>query len=321
MEAAFQSTINALMRYSKVDISVIRIGSVTDNSFHVSLEARASNTGPASATISPMTIELCGPEGSFGKMTLPELITAPGGAPITVSDQLVEITDKKALQAFITTIMRDKSATLSLKNGKAQVSVSAFRVKPHTITYERDIPMAGMNGPEVSIKSATLPSNPPASGGETSTVPSTGIGIIGSNDGSDSSSSQPGITVTIHVKNPSPVELSFGLCEFEIRNDKGEVFAQLKCRLDMHSKCFDTMFYGAADPHVSINEGTARLVGKKCAGADWCHETVRGIDVPIAGIWRVLQALGLEYEEPKPASSLLASSVSRWRGKFWKKGS
>ncbi|KAI2473374.1 hypothetical protein F4781DRAFT_189606 [Annulohypoxylon bovei var. microspora] len=298
MAVGFKYVFDAILKHSKLDIVLIRISSVTEASFHASFEARVSNTGPAKAILSPMTIELCGPQGCFGKLTLPEFNTTPGGAYIEVKCQLVEITDKAALLAFVNTIIKDTNATLSLKNGMGAVTVPSFGIGPRSLPYERDIPIKGMNLSEVSVKLVDTTSRP-------STTTSLSMGTTGL-------ASRTNLTVVFHVLNPSPVELSFSICEFEIRNERDELFAVLKGRLDMRSDYFDVTLYGAADKRVSLEEGKARLVGKRCAGAGWCDETVKGINVPISDVWRLRRELGLEFERPPPPPP----SLFRWRG-FW----
>ncbi|KAI1101920.1 hypothetical protein F4804DRAFT_283402 [Jackrogersella minutella] len=300
MEFAFKLVFDAILKYSKLDITSIRISNVTETYFYVSLEARASNTGPASATLSPMSIELCGSKGCFGKILFPEFNTTPRSAHIMVENQLVEITNKAALLAFIIPAMKNSSAMLSLKNGQSTVTVAAFGIGPRPIVYARDVPIVGMNGPGVSIKSASIRNRPTTS----------------QNVSSFGTSNRTGVTVTFHVKNPSPVELSLGICEFEIQNENKEVFATLKGLLDIRNLYFDVMFYGEANKRVTLREKKARLVGKRCLGAGWCDQTIKAIDVPIADVWKLLKALDLDYEDPKPESP----QVFRWREKYWKKG-
>ncbi|OTA97154.1 hypothetical protein M434DRAFT_26985 [Hypoxylon sp. CO27-5] len=303
MEAAFQRVVNAILKYSKLEIDFIRISNVTDDSFLVSLEARTLNTGPAKATISSMTVELHSVAGCFGKMTLPEIVTGADGAPIVVKNQIVEITDKTALQFFVVPAIKRNIAKLSLKNGQTSISISAFNVAPRTICYERDIRMQGMDGPEIRIKSASVTSRPATP----SALSSSSSGNL----------MRANVTVTLRVKNPSPIEISFGICEFEIQNSNNEVFAELKGHLDIRCDHFNATFQGVADKRVTLTEGKARLVGRRCVGAGWCDETIKGIDIPIEDVWKLLQALGLEYEKPEEEEP---HKWFRWRGKFWKKG-
>ncbi|KAI0884743.1 uncharacterized protein GGS22DRAFT_200443 [Annulohypoxylon maeteangense] len=304
MEIGFNYVFEAILKHSKLDITLIRISNVTEASFHVSLEARASNTGPAKATLAPMPVELCGPLGRFGTITLPGFNTMPGGAYIAIQNQFVEITDKTALLAFINTVLKSKSAILSLKNGRGAITVAAFGVGPRALPYERDIPIPGMDLTHVSVTRASTNARP---------TTSTSLSTINT-----PLSNRTNLTVTFHVKNPSPVELSFSICEFEIRNDRDDVIAALKGRLDMRSKDFDVTLHGAADKRaaLTLEEGKARLVGKRCAGAGWCDETVKGIDVPIVDVWKLRKELDLDYEEPRPE----ASRVFRWRGRWFMRG-
>lgn len=298
MDFAFQNVVKYILRFSKVNVTLIRISNVNEDSFHVSIEARTTNTGPASATLSSFTIDLCGPIGRFGQVHLPAITTQSDGAPIIVTNQLVKISDKGALQAFIGTIICDGQATLTLKNGNT--TVKAMGIGPRPICYEKDLPMTGMSGPNIKIQTATAtgPSN---------------------------------LAVTIQVANPSPLEISFGICGFEIQNENGEVFAELKGRLDIRCNSFEASLQGTVDKRVKV-KGQARIVGKRCAGAGWCDETVKGINVPVAGLQKVFNALSMEYEfdeslaeeiinekeaidEPPVKSSNISS---RWHGRFWR---
>ncbi|KAI1403801.1 hypothetical protein F4819DRAFT_505615 [Hypoxylon fuscum] len=327
MEAAFQRVVSAIIKHSKLEITRIRISVMTEEyvcplsfspiispasaaSFHVSLDARASQTGPVKAVLSPMTLELCGPGGRFGHITLPELKTSPGGAPVAVENQLVRITDRAALQAFVQPAIRDARVVLSLQNGRATVACPGLGVGPRPLAYARDVPLPGMRGPAVRVQAASTiahldtPAPTAADFGSSGTLAAA------------SSSSQTPVRVTLRVDNPSPVELSFGLCEFEVRSEAGggAVFAALKGRLDIQTECFDAVFTGTADTQVPMGkEGKARLVGRRCVGAGWCDETIKSIDVPIKDVWKLLQALDMEYEEPKQEGS----GVVRWRGRFW----
>ncbi|KAI1461092.1 hypothetical protein F4805DRAFT_313174 [Annulohypoxylon moriforme] len=304
MEIGFNYVFEAVLKHSKLDITLIRISTVTEESFFVSLEARATNTGPAKATLSPMTVELCGPIGCFGMITLPEFNTMPGGAYITIKNQMVAITDVPALQAFIYTVLNSKTAILSLKNGQGAITVAAFGVGPRSLPYERDITIPGMDLTTVAIKSASTTTRP-----TTSNSLSTISTVLGN---------RSHLTVVFNVKNPSPVEFSFSICEFQILNAENQVIANLKGRLDMRSKDFDVTLYGTVDKSVAptLEEGKVRLVGVRCAGAGWCDQTVKGIDVPITGVWKLRKELDLDYEEPQPETP----RAFRWHGRWFLRG-
>ena len=254
------------------------------SSFHVSIEARTTNTGPASSTLSAFTIDLCGPAGCFGQVHLPAITTHSDGAPIIVTDQLVRISDKVALQAFIQPVIVDNHAVLVLRNG--HTTVRALGIGPKPVCYEKDIPMAGMHGPHVSIVAATA-TDPAAD-----------------SDSAVTAADATGLEVTIRVANPSPMEISFGECAFELQNAAGDVFAELTGTLDTRCGQFEAVLKGAAHKQVPLlavagekNGATgARLVGKRCFGAGWCDETIRQIDTPLKGTLHVCAALSIPYE-------------------------
>ena len=250
------------------------------SSFHVSIEARTTNTGPASATLSAFTIDLCGPAGRFGRVHLPAITTHSDGAPIIVTDQLVRISNKAALQAFIKPVIVDAHAVLVLRDG--HTFVRALGIGPKPVCYEKDIPMDGMHGPNISVVAASA--TDPAS------------------DGTDAAAGAIGLTLTIRVANPSPMEISFGECAFEIQNAAGEVFAELTGPLDTRCGQFEATLKGTANKKVPITStavkgsSPARLVGKRCFGAGWCDETLHQIDNPLKGMRHVFEALSIAYE-------------------------
>ncbi|KAI5864219.1 hypothetical protein GGS23DRAFT_595856 [Durotheca rogersii] len=308
MEAALRQVINAIVKYSRLDITLIRIGDVAEDSFRVSFEAHASNTGPVTAVLSAMEVDLCGPSGRcFGTMTLPELVTRPGGAHFVINDQLIRITDRPALRDFVGTVIARPGTELGLRDGRAFLTVPSLGIGRRPICYERQLPTAGMNGPKVSVSSAAVTSD-------------------------DAISSRWGVVVTVNVKNPSPVELSFGVCELEIQTAQGAVIALLKGRLDIRRESVDIAFSGSADRRAAAaanvpGRGRQRLevrfVGKRCAAAGWCDEAIREIDVPLAGADKVFRALGLEGQandsrDEAKEKNREKSQTSSWHEKFWK---
>ncbi|RYP55808.1 hypothetical protein DL771_012399 [Monosporascus sp. 5C6A] len=305
MNFAFQNVVGFILKQSKLTVSLIRIDNITADSFHVSIEARTSNTGPASATLSAFTIDLCGPVGRFGQVYLPAITTNSNGAPIIVSDQLVKILDKAALQAFIKPVIVDSHATLILRNGNT--TVKALGIGPKPICYEKDIPMSGMLGPRINVHEASA---------------------VGDS----------GLAVVIHVVNPSPMAISFGACGLEIQNETGQVFAELTGNLNIRCNRFEAKFEGPVRRDIPVAKDKVRLVGKRCMGADWCDETVRQIDVPLLGMSKICAALGLPYdyesdeitddlvkepaeksaEKPAEQQPLMRTASKLLRGRFWR---
>ncbi|KAI1820272.1 hypothetical protein F4861DRAFT_533822 [Xylaria intraflava] len=355
MDSAFRNLIETITQHSKLNISLLRISNVTEDSFHVSMEACITKTGPVSASISPMTVDLHGPAGQFGKVTLPPIKTRTrvNGTEVVVTSQLVHIIDKEALQAFIRAIIEGSTAVLSLRNG--HTSITALGIAPREIVYEKEIELPGMKGPTVSVTTASinqnLPQDPslspmpgatqpgnaplarsqttasmPFARSQTSASISSTLGLGGNN-----------VSVGLQVINPSPLEISFGTCSFEIRDHAGRLLAELKGRLDIRRSYFEVTVQGsvhrsvaarlAAEMRDAANKTClvkdeksekrapgAWLVGKRCVGAGWCDETVKSINVPIRNMGILFRALGLNDnvdERPEKRSSF-TKWTSRW---------
>jgi len=64
------------------------------------MESRVANMGPVGATMSPMTVDMCGTAGCFGRLDLPEIKTSSSGTTVKVMDQLIRIVDMEAFKAF-----------------------------------------------------------------------------------------------------------------------------------------------------------------------------------------------------------------------------
>lgn len=242
-----------------------------------------------------MTIDLWGPDGRFGEMTFPELKLHPNGVPITIDRQLVSITSWRALQSFLEHLIHDDKITLVLDKGVAELQCKALQKTWRPVFFNRVVTMDGMNNAGFAVKGAKITAQPPKCfevGGD-----------------------RQGLKVMFHVKNPSLMELSLGLCCFEIRNEEGEVFAQLKGFLDMQIQYYEVQMCGVANKGVKIVKGKTRLQGVRCSGAGWCDEIIKGINVPVTDVWKLLKALDLEYEVP-PAPS---PEYFQWYGRWFKK--
>ncbi|KAI0512855.1 hypothetical protein F5B22DRAFT_287073 [Xylaria bambusicola] len=313
MDFAFRSLVDTIIRYSQLSISMLRITNVTEDSFHVSLEARITKTGLASAGITAMTVKLCGPSGHFGNVTLPAVTTQRNGTDVVVTNQLVEIIDQKALKAFIQPLIRD-GVMLSLRDG--QTAIAAFGIGPRDIVYEKDIFLPGVNGPAISFHAASfIPSAPPGVAESPTTASLAGVTHSATTASVLSTSSGNTVSVTFQVVNPSPLEISFGTCSFDIQDHQGKLLAELKGRLDIRRGQFEVTFRGtvnkaamamlAADMREAArSRGRAgkntghcpqvRLVGKRCPGAGWCDETIKGLDVPLQNAEGLFRALGVD---------------------------
>ncbi|KAI0533220.1 hypothetical protein GGR58DRAFT_517113 [Xylaria digitata] len=342
MNTAFRGLANTIVKNSKLNISLLRITNVTEESFHVSLEARITGTGPVTAIVTRMPVELCGPSGHFGNMTLPAMRTQPYGTDIVVTSQLVDIIDKEALKVFIQNII-DEGVILSLRNGRT--TITAMGVGPRGVVYENKIELGGMNGPFVRVHEATIVQNSlPAAGPSTVTLnPTNTTAPNGSSTTTSvSSTAKPSngnnSTIVLHVVNPSPLEISFGTCCFDIENHEGETLAELKGRLDMRHSQFEFTLQGivnkaavaklAADMRAAargerranerVNDGEAkipeaRLVGKRCGGAGWCDDTIKGINVPLYNVRKLFRAVELgAVPEPLPPPPPKKGGFTKW---------
>ncbi|KAJ8126168.1 hypothetical protein O1611_g7470 [Lasiodiplodia mahajangana] len=122
--------------------------------------------------------------------------------------------------------------------------------------------------------------------------------------------------------------MSFGTCSFDILDHEDKLLVELKGRLDIRCHYFEATFQGtvnravAAKLAASMKEAAtcgdgkdgnneneksdskvprARLVGKRCAGAGWCDETIKGIDVPIKDMGKLFRVLGIEDVDEETA--------------------
>ncbi|KAJ8111197.1 hypothetical protein ONZ43_g5678 [Nemania bipapillata] len=153
------------------------------------------------------------------------------------------------------------------------------------------------------------------------------------------------ISITFYVVNPSPLEISFGTCSFNIEDHEGRLLAELKGRLDIRCHYFETTFQGNLSRVVTVKLATtmkeaaavaeataiaaataslnadnsepsghkvpgARLVGRRCAGAGWCDETIKDINVPIKNVGKLFQALGIEDVVDEPEDK--KRTVTKW---------
>ncbi|KAI0376175.1 hypothetical protein F5Y04DRAFT_292935 [Hypomontagnella monticulosa] len=296
METAFQDLIGRIQFESKLKITKLRIGLVLEHSFHLSLEARLTDTGTIKAKMCPMTIDMWGPSGPFGEMTLPELKVHPNGTPITIDYQLVEIINWNALQVFLEHLLHDEKVNLDLIDGVAEIKSKPLKKGYRPIYFTRGVAMNGMHDAAFAVKKAEITANPPTC--------------------DDVKGDRAGLKVRFRVKNPSPVELSFGWCAFEIRNEEGELFAQLKGMLDIKIKYYDVQLCGIANKDVKLVKGKTRLIGLRCSGAGWCDGIIKSINVPVTDVWKMLKALGMDYDTPDPPSP----DYFRWNGRWFKKG-
>ncbi|KAI1811701.1 hypothetical protein GGS20DRAFT_561678 [Poronia punctata] len=261
-----------------------------------------------------MTAQLCGPSGRFADVTLPAMATkAYGTSVVVVSQQFVQIVDVFALKAFIRDLIRKEMVVLSLRDAKT--TITAMGIGPRDIVYEKDIRLKGMWGPVVYLKRAVL------------TPPFVGERIH--------------VMLVFDVVNPSPLEMNFGTCMFEIKDGRGLALAELKGNLDMTRKRFEFTVQGTVDFNLVLmlaeemeaeshdplvetigrEKAGGRLVGKHCVGGvSWCDDTVKGIDVPIKNMGILFRVLNIEYpyrlDEPSLDRQTANGGFQSWAQQF-----
>ncbi|KAL2074899.1 hypothetical protein VTL71DRAFT_8679 [Oculimacula yallundae] len=240
---------NAITQYivnnSKLEITRIMIKDATVDTFIMSIESRVTNTGPTSSTLSSMEVDLVGPLGAFGKLTLPIIKTSSSGTDVNIASQLIKITDKKAFKAFVTAILRDENLVLQLKNGKG--TVKAMFGMSTSIDYNKDCHLKGMNGPKTSILSTE---------------------VVGE-----------GYRSTLRMSNPSPLELDLGTLKQEIRNVDGSLVATQQGKAYLVRGDTDYVVEGKVVGKAAGKEVKLFAVGVE--EDNWHNETITAFEEPV----------------------------------------
>jgi len=211
----------------------------------MSMEAKTSNTGPIAVTMSPMTVDMRGPAGTFGRLDLPEIRTSPSGTIITVTDQKIQIVDMEAFLAFNKSITVDDEVILRLENGHTTI-YKRFMVNA-TIVYNKNVTLKGMSGPKTMIKKTEL-------------------------DGR-------GFRNTIVAINPSPLEIDLGTVKHEIRNIKGEKIAEQKGKVYLTRG--ESTYFMIGETTGAAAEGDITVAGIGVEEDAWPNETIVAFNVPL----------------------------------------
>ncbi|KAK1986682.1 hypothetical protein LZ30DRAFT_685214 [Colletotrichum cereale] len=236
----------AILNRSKLEVETIQISNPTADSFVMSIVSRVTGTGPMGATMSPMTVDMMFNGGCFGKLDLPEVKTKSGGTEVVVRDQVIKILDHNVFKAFVKAIMCDEKLVLHLDNGDCSIKALGMSAK---VKYAKDVAIIGMGGPKIAQV------NSQERGG--------------------------GFVNTMKVYNPSPLEIDHGVSMFELRNESGEVLAELKGNLKIVKGDFETTFQGSLNKGAKASD-KARMVGVGTQESNWCNETIKFIDVPFS---------------------------------------
>lgn len=210
----------------------------------MSLVNRVTGTGPTSAAMAAMVVDLVFGGQAWGKLQLPEVITSPSGTDVICAEQEVAITNLESFRAFVRALECDEELILVLDNGDCHITSKILGLSLKTnVVYRKELVIRGMGGPKVKL--------------------------IETKDGRN----------TMKVANPSPLEIDHGVSLFEILDaSSGEKVADLKGQLDIVRGDFDSTL-GITFGGKKVAAGTKlRLVGKGTEKESWMNDTLQYID-------------------------------------------
>lgn len=208
----------------------------------MALVNRVTGTGPTSAIMAPMVVDLVFGGVTWGKLQLPEVITSSSGTDVICEEQEIKILDQKAFRDFVKALMLDEELVLTLDNGDCKISskILGFTAKSNVV-YKKDLIITGMRGPKVTLVETTSEKN------------------------------------TLKVTNPSPLEIDHGVSMFDIM-DGDDVVAELKGPLYIVRGNFDSSL-NITFKGKKVAPGTKlRLVGKGTEKDSWMNETLKYIN-------------------------------------------
>ncbi|KAB5585349.1 hypothetical protein GE09DRAFT_1209963 [Coniochaeta sp. 2T2.1] len=237
------SVVQYILDRSHLEVTLIKITNATEESFVMSIESRATGTGPVPAKLAPMEVDLVFAGACFGKLKLPEVTTSPSGCDVNIYDQLIPVVDIVAFRAFVKSLMVDEKLSLTLDNGKC--SITAFRFLKGNCIYKKDVHIKGMNGPATRIVKATAEEN------------------------------------TVVVANPSPLHIDYRVSKFKVRDGKGETVAELKGPMIIQRGETEVTMAITRKTGVSVDGEGLRLVGVGTEDKAWTDDTLQFINVPI----------------------------------------
>jgi hypothetical protein len=213
-------------------------------SFVMSIESRVTNTGPIPATQAPMTVDMIGPKGVFGRLDLPEVKTKSSGTDVKIEDQLIQIVDHEAYQAFVKSIQLDEKLTLRLDNGQGTIKSLGMKSK---IVYKKNVDLLGMNGPKIEILKTVK--------------------------------TETGFKNTLKITNPSPLEIDIGDSTFEFVDEQGTIIAEEHGGLDIPRG--DSYHEVVGTVTGKAPSGVVRLLGKDVEKDSWLKTTIKYFESPI----------------------------------------
>lgn len=239
------SIVQAILNKSKLEVSLFRVTQATPDSFVMAVESKTTDTGPLSATLSPMTVDLVGPKGPFAKLDLPEIKTTSKGAVVNIPDQLIKVTDMDAYIAYNKSLQLDETLTMYLDNGVGTIKAMAMK---HSIVYKKPIHMQAMDGPQSSILKTD---------------------ILG--DGKFKNK--------MRIVNPSPLELDMGSVTFAFKNAAEEILATQQANIFIVRG--ETVYEATGEVKQKGDVSRVSLVGLEAEKDSWIRTTIKFFDVPI----------------------------------------
>lgn len=210
----------------------------------MSIESRATGTGPVPAKLAPMEVDLVFGGACFGRLKLPEVTTSPSGCDVNIYDQLIPIVDIEAFKAFVKSLMQDEKLTLTLDNGKC--TITAFRFLRGKCTYKKNVHIKGMNGPAIKAVNTT------------------------------------GEAKTVVLKNPSPLHIDYRVSKFEIQTSDGQAVAELKGPMIIQRGDHEVTMNITRKTGVPLDGEGYKLVGIGTEDNAWTNDTLKFIQVPVS---------------------------------------
>jgi len=240
------SIVQAILNRSKLEVTLIRITKPTADTFVMTVESKTTETGPLSATMSAMTVDMVGPGGAFGKLDLPEVKTSSKGALVNVTDQTIKILDMDAYKAYSKALQQDEKFTMSLDNGVGTIKALLGKNK---IVYKKTVSFPAMDGPQTTILKTE---------------------ILGEGQFKN----------TMRIENPSPLEIDMGNATFEFKNAAGEVLAEQSGEVFVVKG--ETIYQATGTVKQKGNVDRVSLVGVPASRAGTIIEiTLTNFNVPI----------------------------------------
>jgi hypothetical protein len=207
----------------------------------MTVESRVTNTGPISATQSPMTVDMVGPTGIFGRLNLPEIKTQSGGTDIQIPEQEVKIVSMDNYKSFVKSLMQDEDLILKLENGKGTIRAMMMTA---SIVYRKEVKMKGMNGPKTVMTKTEMEGD--------------------------------GFKNTMLTINPSPLEIDMGTVHYEIRNEDGGAIAVQSGKTYITRGESISIMVGKMMGEAPKLQ--AKLVGVTAEDDNWHRETIKYLD-------------------------------------------